>query len=89
MVHPLIIQGGMGVAVSGWPLARAVDTDLFLRAGDRLAFDAPEAEEETDTFTYDPADPVQNALGTLQMPQLRMYLQRKKAALEKLQQKLR
>ncbi len=24
MRHPLIIQGGMGVAVSGWPLARAV-----------------------------------------------------------------
>ena len=24
MSHPLIIQGGMGVAVSGWPLARAV-----------------------------------------------------------------
>jgi nitronate monooxygenase len=23
MAHPLIIQGGMGVAVSGWPLARA------------------------------------------------------------------
>jgi NAD(P)H-dependent flavin oxidoreductase YrpB (nitropropane dioxygenase family) len=23
-LHPLIIQGGMGVAVSGWPLARAV-----------------------------------------------------------------
>ncbi len=22
--HPLIIQGGMGAAVSGWPLARAV-----------------------------------------------------------------
>src|SRR5512135_1192911 len=24
MTQPLIIQGGMGVAVSGWPLARAV-----------------------------------------------------------------
>ncbi len=24
MSHPIIIQGGMGVAVSGWPLARAV-----------------------------------------------------------------
>src|SRR5215472_2178538 len=24
MPHPLIIQGGMGVAVSGWPLAPAV-----------------------------------------------------------------
>jgi len=24
MSHPIIIQGGMGVAVSGWPLAKAV-----------------------------------------------------------------
>ena len=24
MTHPIIVQGGMGVAVSGWPLARAV-----------------------------------------------------------------
>src|SRR5258708_38124907 len=24
MLHPTIIQGGMGLAVSGWPLARAV-----------------------------------------------------------------
>lgn len=50
-----------------WPLARAVDTDLFLRSGDRLAFDAPEAGEATDTFTYDPADPVPTTGGALLM----------------------
>ncbi|ONI92560.1 X-Pro dipeptidyl-peptidase [Saccharothrix sp. ALI-22-I] len=50
-----------------WPLARAVDTDLFLRAGDRLAFQAPESEEGTDTYTYDPADPVPTTGGALLM----------------------
>lgn len=50
-----------------WPLSRAVDTDLFLRAGDRLAFDAPEAGEEADAFTYDPADPVPTVGGALLM----------------------
>jgi NAD(P)H-dependent flavin oxidoreductase YrpB (nitropropane dioxygenase family) len=24
MPHPIIIQGGLGLAISGWPLARAV-----------------------------------------------------------------
>ncbi|AEK39978.1 CocE/NonD family hydrolase [Amycolatopsis mediterranei] len=50
-----------------WPLARAVDTDLFLRAGNRLAFDAPETEEETGAFTYDSADPVPTTGGALLM----------------------
>jgi len=50
-----------------WPLARAVDTDLFLRSGNRLAFDAPEAGEATDAYTYDPADPVPTTGGALLM----------------------
>lgn len=50
-----------------WPLARAVDTDLFLRSGNRLAFDAPEAGEGTGTYTYDPADPVPTTGGALLM----------------------
>ncbi|MGI5130005.1 CocE/NonD family hydrolase [Pseudonocardia sp. CA-107938] len=50
-----------------WPLARAVDTDLFLRAGGRLAFDAPQAAEATDAFTYDPADPVPTTGGAVLM----------------------
>jgi putative CocE/NonD family hydrolase len=50
-----------------WPLARAVDTDLFLRSGDRLTFDAPEAAEGPDCYTYDPADPVPTTGGALLM----------------------
>lgn len=50
-----------------WPLARAVDTDLFLRAGDRLAFEAPDAGEGADTYVYDPADPVPTTGGALLM----------------------
>lgn len=50
-----------------WPLARAVDTDLFLRTGDRLAFEAPDAGEGADAFTYDPADPVPTTGGALLM----------------------
>lgn len=50
-----------------WPLARAVDTDLFLRAGNRLAFDAPQNAEATETFVYDPADPVPTTGGALRM----------------------
>ncbi|MEO6083946.1 MAG: CocE/NonD family hydrolase [Umezawaea sp.] len=50
-----------------WPLARAVDTDLFLRAGDRLSFEAPGDGEGTDTFTYDPTDPVPTTGGNLLM----------------------
>ena len=50
-----------------WPLARAVDTDLFLREEGRLAFDAPDAGEGSDAFTYDPADPVPTTGGALLM----------------------
>src|SRR3974390_873436 len=39
MSHPFIIQGGMGVAVSGWPLARAVSRlgQLGVVSGSALA----------------------------------------------------
>ncbi|WSY62417.1 CocE/NonD family hydrolase [Nocardia sp. NBC_00881] len=47
--------------------ARAIDTDLFLRADDRLAFDAPGAGERTGAFTYDPTDPVPTTGGALLM----------------------
>lgn len=50
-----------------WPLTRAVDTDLFLRAGGRLDFQAPTAGEATDAYTYDPADPVPTTGGALLM----------------------
>jgi putative CocE/NonD family hydrolase len=41
-----------------WPLSRAVETDLFLRADGQLAVEPPAAEEGTDTYRYDPTDPV-------------------------------
>jgi uncharacterized protein len=50
-----------------WPLTRAVGTDLFLRAGGLLSFDAPENDDRIDTFTYDPEDPVPTTGGALLM----------------------
>ncbi len=50
-----------------WPLARAVDTDLFLRADGRLAQEPSGADEGTDTFVYDPADPVITTGGAILM----------------------
>jgi len=50
-----------------WPLARAVDTDLFLRADGRLAHEPPGPDEGEDTFVYDPADPVLTTGGAILM----------------------
>ena len=50
-----------------WPLSRAVETSLFLRAAAGLSFDAPDASEAPDTFIYDPADPVPTVGGALSM----------------------
>ena len=50
-----------------WPLSRAVDTELFLRADGRLAHDPPGPAEGTDTFIYDPANPVPTTGGALLM----------------------
>ncbi|WP_329600017.1 CocE/NonD family hydrolase [Streptomyces pseudovenezuelae] len=48
-----------------WPLSRAVDTDLFLRADQQLAFEAPKDGEGSDAYVYDPADPVPTTGGAL------------------------
>ncbi len=50
-----------------WPLSRAVDTSLYLRAEGRLDYEAPSADEDPDSFTYDPADPVATVGGALSM----------------------
>lgn len=50
-----------------WPLERAVDTELHLRAGGRLTREAPDAGEAGDTYVYDPADPVPTHGGALLM----------------------
>jgi hypothetical protein len=50
-----------------WPLARAVDTPLYLRADGRLTRDAPQGGECADTYVYDPADPAPTTGGALLM----------------------
>jgi putative CocE/NonD family hydrolase len=50
-----------------WPLARAVETRLHLRAGGGLTQDPP-ADEEPDTFVYDPRDPVPTVGGNTLLP---------------------
>jgi putative CocE/NonD family hydrolase len=50
-----------------WPLPRAVDTSLYLRAGGHLTREAPSASEAPDLFTYDPGDPVPTVGGALSM----------------------
>jgi putative CocE/NonD family hydrolase len=50
-----------------WPLARAVDTSLFLHADARLSFDTPAADEAPDTFIYNPEEPVPTTGGALSM----------------------
>jgi putative CocE/NonD family hydrolase len=50
-----------------WPLARAVDTPLFLGEDSALAWDAPTAADAGSDYVYDPADPVQTRGGNLVM----------------------
>ncbi len=49
-----------------WPLARAVDTPWYLRAGGLLSSERPE-DELSDRYDYDPADPTPTRGGTLLM----------------------
>ncbi|MEU6349086.1 CocE/NonD family hydrolase [Streptomyces sp. NPDC047072] len=48
-----------------WPLSRAVDTDLHLRADGRLTPEPPSTAEPAEEFTYDPTDPVPTMGGAL------------------------
>jgi len=50
-----------------WPLARAVDTPWYLRAGGVLSPVAPAAEAH-DEYTYDPADPAPTRGGPTSLP---------------------
>ena len=52
---------------SAWPLHRAVETAWYLRAGGGLSQEAPGADEGTDSYAYDPADPVPTHGGALLM----------------------
>ncbi|MEW2305581.1 CocE/NonD family hydrolase [Streptomyces sp. NPDC006655] len=50
-----------------WPLARAVDTDVFLHPDGGLAFDAPGPDGGIETYVHDPADPVPTVGGATLM----------------------
>jgi len=50
-----------------WPLARAVETPWYLRAGGVLSREAP-GEEGPDAYTYDPADPAPTLGGPTSLP---------------------
>jgi X-Pro dipeptidyl-peptidase C-terminal non-catalytic domain/X-Pro dipeptidyl-peptidase (S15 family) len=50
-----------------WPLSRAVPTELFLRADGQLTVEPPTDGEGTDTYRYDPTDPVITTGGALLM----------------------
>jgi uncharacterized protein len=50
-----------------WPLARAVDTPLYLGAEGTLSVTPPGPDERPDTFRYDPADPVRTHGGQILM----------------------
>ncbi|ANY22175.1 CocE/NonD family hydrolase [Gordonia terrae] len=52
---------------SEWPLARAVDTELYLREDSGLSFVAPSVERSVDEYVYDPSDPVPTVGGALLM----------------------
>ena len=45
-------------AESEWPLERTDYTDYYLRAGGLLSPESPSAEDESDSYVYDPRDPV-------------------------------
>jgi uncharacterized protein len=50
-----------------WPLSRAVETELFLRADGQLTVEPPAVAEGTDTYRYDPTDPVITTGGAIFM----------------------
>jgi len=49
-----------------WPLARAVPSQWYLHAGERLSRERPD-HEEPDAYDYDPADPIPTRGGALLM----------------------
>jgi putative CocE/NonD family hydrolase len=51
-----------------WPLARATEQRLYLRAGAELSHEPPAGAEEPDTYVYDPRDPVPTAGGPTLLP---------------------
>jgi hypothetical protein len=48
---------------TAWPPPAMVPTAAYLRAGGRLGFEAPTADEAPDAYRYDPSDPVDETVG--------------------------
>jgi len=67
MFNPIIIQGGMGIGVSGWPLARAVSTAGQLGVVSGTALDSVLAWR---LQTGDPAGDVRRALRHFPFPEM-------------------
>ncbi len=53
-----LIHGGRWRDEQEWPLARAVDTTLYLRSNGALTEAPPEPSEPPTTYVFDPIDPV-------------------------------
>ncbi|MEA2526783.1 MAG: uncharacterized protein QOF73_4010 [Thermomicrobiales bacterium] len=60
-----LFHGGAWRTELAWPLARATERVLYLRAGGRLSPGAPGETEPSRTFTYDPAHPVPTISGNV------------------------
>ncbi|MFD2415583.1 CocE/NonD family hydrolase [Amycolatopsis pigmentata] len=54
-------------AEQSWPLERAVDTSVYLRAEGSLSLEPPSADEGYDAYAYDPADPCPTTGGAILM----------------------
>lgn len=48
---------------ASWPPPGVVPTPVYLREGGTLSFEPPAADEPSDTFRYDPSDPVPETVG--------------------------
>ena len=59
-----------------WPLARAIATPYYLRAGGTLSGDEPQTGEPPDTYTYDPLNPVPTLGGSNLLTNVGPYDQR-------------
>lgn len=50
-----------------WPLARAVDTSLYLDSDSTLSWSAPESSDSESEYIYDPANPVLSRGGAMHL----------------------
>jgi uncharacterized protein len=62
-VEVFTLGAGVWSREPAWPPPDVAATRLYLRAGGSLSFEEPGADEQPDTFLYDPADPVPETVG--------------------------